>query len=226
MRALAPALALMVVAEAVSAAAPASAAGTPAAQPAPAAQHAQQAAAQPAQAPAAASVPGATSARGRLASRRLSPAELEGAARAALAASPAGLPKYASLKAVRASAVTELGFAPERVTIEVTAPPRRAGAVTTSAVLSFWRNATTVGARTPVTLELDIPQAALVFDVAKGAPIALAIERGLVVVTTTAVAASDANIGDVIQVLLRPSGRALRARIVAKDRAVATEDAR
>jgi hypothetical protein len=45
-------------------------------------------------------------------------------------------------------------------------------------------------------------------------------------VSTPAVTAGDADVGDVVQVLLRPSGRALRAQLVAKDRALAVEDGR
>jgi hypothetical protein len=52
------------------------------------------------------------------------------------------------------------------------------------------------------------------------------VSRGLVEVTTPAVTSADADIGDVVQVLLRPSGRALRAELVAKDRALALEDGR
>jgi flagella basal body P-ring formation protein FlgA len=64
----------------------------------------------------------------------------------------------------------------------------------------------------------------LVFELVKGAPVTLVVRRGLVEVTAPAVLSVDADVGDIVQVLLRPSGRAMRAHLVAKDRAVALED--
>ncbi len=53
-----------------------------------------------------------------------------------------------------------------------------------------------------------------------------AVRRGLIEVSTQAVTSADGDIGDVVQVLLRPSGRALRAQLVARDRSIAVEDGR
>jgi len=151
--------------------------------------------------------------------------ELTEIARAAIATSRARLPKGATVSTVHATASADVPLATDRVTIEVTTPPRRAGSVTTPAVLTFWRTADVAG-RLPITLELSVPPEALVFDTSKGATLTLVVRRGLVEVTAPAVLATDADIGDVVQVLLRPSGRALRAQLVAKDRAIAVEDAR
>lgn len=153
--------------------------------------------------------------------------ELTELARTAVTSSGARLPKGAVIVAARPSAggVVEIPIAPSRVTIEVTPPPRRAGAVVATAVLAFWKDAD-VAARVPLHLDLSVPPEALVFDVPKGGVLTLVVRRGLIEVTTQAVASADGDIGDVVQVLLRPSGRALRAQIVAKDRAVAVEDGR
>jgi hypothetical protein len=167
--------------------------------------------------------------------------ELTELARTALASSLVRLPKGATLLAARPSAASnvEIPVAPSRISIDLTQPARRVGPVTATAVLVFWKDAdgafpalagarstSEVSARIPLHLDLSVPPEALVYDVPKGGAVTLVVRRGLVEVTTQAVAAADADIGDVVQVLLRPSGRALRAQIVAKDRAVAVEDGR
>lgn len=153
--------------------------------------------------------------------------ELTELARTAITASNARLPKGATLVAARpsTSGIVELPVAPSRVTIEITPPPRRAGTVTAAAVLVFWKDAD-VAARVPLHLDLSVPPGALVFDVPKGGSLTLIVRRGLVEVSAQAVTSADADVGDVVQVLLRPSGRALKAQIVAKDRALALEDGR
>jgi hypothetical protein len=153
--------------------------------------------------------------------------ELTELARNAIATSSVHLPKGATLVAARpsAGAAVDIPVAPSRVTIDVTLPPRRAGTIMTTAVLVFWKDAD-VSARVPLHLELSVPPEALLFDVPKGGVLTLVVRRGLIEVSTQAVASADGDIGDIVQVLLRPSGRVLRAQIVAKDRAVAVEDGR
>jgi len=157
--------------------------------------------------------------------RKPVPGELLAIAREAVTASSARLPKGAKIVGVRTAAAVEVPVAPSRVAAEVTPAPRRAGSVTTTAVLTFFRGPD-VAARLPISLDLVVPPEALVFDLPKGTPVSLVVRRGLIEVTTPAVTSVDADLGDTIQVLVRPSGRALRARIVARDRAVAEEDAR
>jgi len=156
--------------------------------------------------------------------------ELAELARTALSSIPTGtvrLPKGARVLAARPSAASDVlvPIAPSRVTIDLTPPARRAGSVSTTGVLVFWKDAE-VSARIPLHIDLSIPAESLVFDVPKGGVVTLLVRRGLVEVSAQAVTAADADVGDVIQVLLRPSGRALRAELVAKDRAVAVEDGR
>lgn len=153
--------------------------------------------------------------------------ELTELARAAITTSAARLPKGAILVAARPSAagLVDIPLTPTRVTIDVTPPPRRAGTVTATAVLVFWKEGD-VSARVPVALELSVPPEALLYDVQKGSVLTLVVRRGLVEVSVQAVASADADIGDVVQVLLRPSGRVLRAQVIARDRALAVEDGR
>ena len=159
--------------------------------------------------------------------RRLAPGELAELARAALVSSTVRLPKGAKVIAARPSTEGEVlvPIAPTRITMDLTPVARRLGKVTTAAVLVFWKDADIV-ARTPLRLDLLVPPEALVFDVPKGGVVTLVVRRGLVEVSTSAITAVEADIGDVVQVLLRPSGRALRAEIVAHDRAIAVEDGR
>jgi hypothetical protein len=152
--------------------------------------------------------------------------ELTELARTALASSATHVPKHSKLLAARAaSANVEIPLAPTRVTIDLTPPARKAGNVTATGVLVFWKDAD-VSARVPLYLDLSVPPEALVYDVPKGAVVTLVVQRGAVEVSAPAVAAADADIGDIVQVLLRPSGRALRAQLVTKDRALAVEDGR
>ena len=52
----------------------------------------------------------------------------------------------------------------------------------------------------------------------------LVVRKGLVEVSIAGVAGSDADVGGVLPVVLRPSGRVLRARAVDRDHALALED--
>lgn len=153
--------------------------------------------------------------------------ELTELARTAITSSAVRLPKGATLVAARPSAggLVDIPIAPTRVTIVVTPPPRRAGTVLATAVLVFWKE-DEASARVPLTLELSVPPEALLYDVQKGGALTLVVRRGLIEVSVQAVASADADIGDVVQVLLRPSGRALRAQVIARDRALAVEDGR
>lgn len=158
--------------------------------------------------------------------RRFSPGELAALVRTALSASTVRLPKGTKILGARpSSSDLMVPMAPSRVTIDLTPPPRRAGLVTATAVLVFWKDAE-VSARVPLHLDLSVPPEGLVFDVPKGGVVTIVVRRGLVEVSAPGVTAADADIGDVVQVLLRPSGRALRGEIIARDRVLAVEDGR
>jgi hypothetical protein len=158
--------------------------------------------------------------------RRPSPGELAELVRTALTASTVRLPKGTKILGARPSSNDLMvPMAPSRVTIDLTPPPRRAGPVTATAVLVFWKDAE-VSARIPLHLDLSVPPEGLVFDVPKGGVVTIVVRRGLVEVSAQGVTAADADIGDVVQVLLRPSGRALRGEVIARDRVLAVDDGR
>ncbi|MBS2012281.1 MAG: flagella basal body P-ring formation protein FlgA [Deltaproteobacteria bacterium] len=157
--------------------------------------------------------------------RAPSAVEIADLARSAITNSGTKMPKGATIVGARATADAAIPNGATKVTIELTPPPRRVGKVVVSGVLSFWKESDIAG-RLPVSLELSVPPEALVFDVAKGASVTLVVQRGDVEVSAPAVAGSEGDVGDVVQVLLRPSGRAFRARLLSKDRALAVEDAR
>ncbi len=156
--------------------------------------------------------------------RRLTESELSECVHNALLSGEATLPKGTDLVAVSATVLPERP-AYTRTTVDITAPVRRVGTGRATALVTFLHDDDVVG-RVPVSLSVRMSQAAVTFDVPKGEVLTLAIERGRLEVSTSAVAASDGDVGDVIQVLLRPSGRALRARIVNRERAVLVEDRR
>jgi flagella basal body P-ring formation protein FlgA len=56
--------------------------------------------------------------------------------------------------------------------------------------------------------------------VSKGAAITLVVKTGLVEISTKAVANDNADVGDTLPVMLRPSGKVVRAKLIAKDRAL------
>lgn len=138
------------------------------------------------------------------------------------ASAGAKIPRGATITGVRPSSIEVAPY--DAVTAVVTPPARKAGTITTPATLVF-TSAGAIVARAPVTIEIDVPASAVAWDCAKGAPLVLVVQRGLVEVTSQAVAGADADVGDQIPVMLRPSGRILKAQLTAKDRAVAVEGA-
>jgi flagella basal body P-ring formation protein FlgA len=57
-------------------------------------------------------------------------------------------------------------------------------------------------------------------EVPRGSSVTLSIRRGSVEVTTPAVVTRDASFGDVVQVTVRSTGRAVRARLEEGGRAI------
>lgn len=152
--------------------------------------------------------------------RRLATTDIDKLVRAAL--EPARVPRGTSIATVRAAALSvPEGY--DRVTVDLPALPRRAGTVTVTAAVSFMADSDVL-ARITVPVDFSVTNEALVPDVAKGAAITLMIRRGLVEVSIGAVAGADGDTGGVLPVLLRPSGRVIRARIVDKDHAIALEE--
>jgi hypothetical protein len=151
-------------------------------------------------------------------------AELEAVVRSALESATTKLPRGAALTRVRALAPVVVPAGTTRTTIDVTPPPRRAGVSSTTAVLVFWRG-DTLAARSPVTLEITASRDAAP-EVPKGTPVLLVVKREGFEVTTPALTATDGDVGETISVLLRPSGRSLRAQLATRERAIAVEGPR
>jgi hypothetical protein len=148
--------------------------------------------------------------------RRLGAAELERLAVGALARS--GLPRGVSVTAVRPppSAVVPVGF--DRVEVALGRPPRREGSWSTVVPLELFVGAEEI-ARVPLQLQLRLGAEAARPDVPHGTALTLVVVRGGVEVSTAAVAGADADVGDVVTVSVRATGKVVRARIVAPDRA-------
>jgi hypothetical protein len=150
--------------------------------------------------------------------RHLSVIEVEEAIRGAIAETP--LARGATLTAVRTSAIDSDTF--DKVMLDVPVLPRKAGPMSVTTSVTFLSSGAPV-ARTTARLDIVLPPEAALAPIPKGAPILLSIRRGLVEVTIAGVAGADSDIGGILPVVLRPSGRVLRARAIDKDHAVAED---
>lgn len=151
--------------------------------------------------------------------RRLSPQDLEAMVRASLEGK---LPRGAALSAVRARGTTVVADGWDVVAAALPRLPRKVGRLATSVQLELSQQGTVIaGLQVPV--ELTLSAEAALPDVAKGAPVTVVVRRGFVEIQAQAVAGADADVGDALPVLLRGSGRSLRALLVTADRAELVE---
>lgn len=134
----------------------------------------------------------------------------------------AALPKGAGLGNVSLKGPLEVPDGWNRVRADIPKPPRKSGPFSTRAVLSFQRDDDTLF-QTNLPVELRLSAEAAMPDLARNAPVTLVIRRGLVEVTVQGNVTIDADVGDLVPVLLRPSGRILRGRLIDKDHVIATE---
>ncbi|MBX3228851.1 MAG: flagella basal body P-ring formation protein FlgA [Labilithrix sp.] len=154
--------------------------------------------------------------------RKLSALEVDGAVKSAL--STQKLPRGAELVKVRASAV-EVADDYHHVNVDLPPVPRRAGPTTVQATVTFLsESADTPIFRTVVPLDVSLPPEAAFADIPRGAPITIVVKKGLVEVSVPGVAALDADVGGIVPVTLKPSGRIVRCRAVDKDHAALLED--
>jgi hypothetical protein len=129
------------------------------------------------------------------------------------------LPKGASITNVHAARIS----VPDgwtRTACTVPRPPHRAGGLTSQASLTFYENDQATW-RVVVPVDLALSQEATVYDVTRGSRVTLVIRRGFVEVSAVGTAGADADVGDLVPVILLPSGRTLAARLEDKDHAVA-----
>ncbi len=141
--------------------------------------------------------------------KHLSAPEVSTAVRDALGASP--LPRGATLANVRAMSV-EVPAEFQRVTVVLPPLPRRAGPMTAQATVTFLGESDAPLHRVLTPVELTLPPEAAVPEIPRGSTLTLLVRHGLVEVSLPAVAAIDGDIGAVIPMTLKPSGRVLRAR--------------
>ncbi len=131
----------------------------------------------------------------------------------------AGLKAGLRLKTVKAPPRIRVAAGFTRVSAKVARPPRRTGEWTTTVVLSFEAEEQLL-ARVAVPVVFDVSAEAALPDASKGQMLTVVVMAGLVEIRAKGVAGDNANVGDVLPITLRPSGRVVRARLVAKDRAV------
>lgn len=153
--------------------------------------------------------------------KKLTTNDVATAVRANLGSRP--MPRGATISNIRASAVEVAGDF-QRVDVELAPLPRRAGAVTVQARVTFLGDEEAPLFKTLVPVELLLPPEAAFPEIARGAPISVVVKKGLVEVSVPGVAAADADVGSFLPVTLKPSGRVLRARAIDKDHAVVSED--
>jgi hypothetical protein len=106
-----------------------------------------------------------------------------------------------------------------RTTCEIPRPPHRTGPLTSQASLTFYENEQALW-RISVPVDLSLSHEAMAYDLARGSRVTLVVRRGLVEVSSTGTAGADADVGDLVPVILLPSGRTLSARLEDKDHAV------
>jgi hypothetical protein len=153
--------------------------------------------------------------------RHLTSSELEALVRRALIATPLG--KGVALSRVPIERAVDVADGWSRVEMDIPRAPKRVGPFRTVAIASFFADSELL-ARVSVPLELDVSPDGAVYDVVRGASVGVVVRRGAVEVRTTGFAGSDADIGDRLPVVLRPSGRVLRTRLVSNDEALVLED--
>lgn len=151
--------------------------------------------------------------------QKLSANEVANAVRTKLVATK--MQRGATISEIHANPVESPDY--DGVAIEVPTIPRKAGPLTVTAGVTFSRGETVV-ARTTVRLDLLLPPEAAIAEIPRGASMTLLIRKNLVEVRVPVVAVADSDIGSVMAVSIKPSGRQMRARAIDKDNALAVEE--
>jgi hypothetical protein len=151
--------------------------------------------------------------------KRLEVADIEHIVRQGLSS---GLTRGVTLDAVHPPAPVNVPDGWTTIKTEVPRPPRRTGAVACEASVTFYENAQALWMMS-VPVELMLSHDAAVADVVHGARLTLVIRRGLVEVSASGTAGADADIGDLVPIVLHPSGRTVLARLEDSDHAVALD---
>lgn len=150
--------------------------------------------------------------------RVLTAPELRRIGKAALAKAPGR--KGVVLRAIIPPPKTRIAAGWTEVNVRLPKPPRRAGKWSTSAMLTFSAGGEVIK-RVALPVRFDVSADAAKPDVSKGSPLMLLVKSGLIELRVRASAGANADIGQVMQVVLRPSGRVVRAKLLSKKKAVA-----
>lgn len=110
----------------------------------------------------------------------------------------------------------------DRVALELPRPPRRVGAATIGGAMIFSRDGEELG-RTAITVEVTVSEEGAAPDVRQGSTVTLLVRRGLVELRVPGVVTSDADVGALVPLTLRGSGKAVRARLVDREQAILVE---
>jgi hypothetical protein len=102
--------------------------------------------------------------------------------------------------------------------IEIPRHPRQKGLFRTTATVQMVADGEIV-ARVPVPIVLEVSEEATRPDVARGSRIGLVIDRRSLRIMTQGSCLFDANIGDVVSVLVVPTNRVVKAKITSRDEA-------
>ena len=102
--------------------------------------------------------------------------------------------------------------------VEIPRHPRQKGPFRTTATVQMVSGGEIV-ARVPVPVILEVSEEAARPDVARGARIGLVIDRRSLRIMTQGSCMLDANIGDVVSVLVVPTNRVVKAKITSRDEA-------
>jgi hypothetical protein len=106
--------------------------------------------------------------------------------------------------------------------VEIPRHPRQKGPFRTTATVQMVADGDIV-ARIPVPVVLEVSEEAARPDVARGARVSLVIDRRSMRIMTQGSCMIDANIGDVVNVLVVPTSRVVKAKITSRDEAQMVE---
>lgn len=130
-----------------------------------------------------------------------------------------GLRRGVRLRTVSPPGGVKVATGWQAVTATVPKPPRHEGEWSTTVILAFDAGGQRV-ARVALPAVFDVSAEGARPDLGKGEPVTLIVRSGLVEIAARAVAGDNADVGDTFPVTLRPSGKVVRARLVARDRAL------
>jgi len=156
--------------------------------------------------------------------KRFTRNEMDALVRGAVAAK--ALRSGVSLATVRIDHPVDVAEGWTHVDLEMPRTPKKTGPFETTAVVTFRDDDAEIIARVAVPVAFDVSADGATYDVSRGTGVTLTVRRSLVEVHVPAVAMTDADVGDPLPVQIRLSGRTVRARLVAKDEALAVEGAR